>query len=390
MLNSKAWADLQQDARCLWPLVLSLAAAGPAGAESTGEARVFAKFQADHSRVLSEGRAGNGTAGRLLLTAGIEVGSVALFGRPGGRLHVSAMHQTGDDGTQRVNDFQGLSNIDADGFTALTEVWYEHRLLDDRVRAKVGKLDANSEFAAVAHGGGFIHSSPGFSPTILGFPSYPDPATSVNLFYRARSGAYTGFGVYDGATQTGVTTGTRGPSTFLGSPGGLFTVVESGLRHQIVGYAGRVGIGAWHHSGDFDHADGGRQAGTEGFYLVLDQSLATGASGETQLGLFTQYGYADADISPVEHHASAGLQWYGPWPGRPADRAGVMASYVHFSDVAGAGFTDSGELAMEYFYRWQATDRLALQPDLQFIDNAGGRGRSDAWVGTLRISVALP
>ena len=65
---------------------------------------------------------------------------------------------------------QAFVNNDADDFTALYELWYEQYLFDDVVRVKIGKLDANSEFAYVEHGGEFIHSSPGVSPSILSFP----------------------------------------------------------------------------------------------------------------------------------------------------------------------------------------------------------------------------
>ncbi|MDT0633514.1 carbohydrate porin [Spectribacter hydrogenooxidans] len=362
---------------------------GPAAGENTGENRVFGTLESGNSAVLSGAGSAASTAARLLLTAGFEIDSRTLFDQPGGRLHVSAMHQTGDNGTRLVGDFQGFSNIDAAGFTAITEAWYQHHLLDGRLRLKFGKVDANSEFAYVEHGGGFLQSSPGFSPTILGFPSYPDPATSVNLFYHGKSGAYAGVGVYDGATQAGVATGTRGPSTFFGTPDGLFSVVETGVHHRVTGRPGRVGIGAWRHGGDFDRFGGGRQSSTQGIYLVLDQSLVTGPAGRTRLGLFAQYGYADADVSPVQHHAGAGLQWYGPLTDRPDDSAGLMASFVQFSKAPGAGFTDRGELAVECFYRWQAADWLALQPDLQFIDNPGGRGRPDALIMTLRAAISL-
>ena len=52
-------------------------------------------------------------------------------------------------------------------------MWLERRLLRDRLRLKVGKADANADFAGVFAGGEFLHSSAGYSPTIQGFPSYP-------------------------------------------------------------------------------------------------------------------------------------------------------------------------------------------------------------------------
>ncbi len=388
MLNSIASAYFRGRQRCL-PVLAAGLLSGPAAGDNANEGRFFGHVESGHSVVLSGRGPADNAATRLLATTGFEIASGRLFGRPGGTLHVSAMHQTGDDGTRLVADFQGFSNIDAAGFTAITEAWYQQRLLDDRLRLKVGKIDANSEFAYVEHGRGFLHSSPGFSPTILGFPSYPDPATGANLLYRADAGAYAGLGVYDGATQAGVATGTRGPSTLFGAPGGLFSVIETGLHHRVGGRPGRIGLGVWHHSGEFDRFDGGRRSGTDGVYLLLDQGLVTGPAGVTRLGLFAQYGYADADVSPVQHHAGAGLQWYGPLTDRPDDSAGLMVSHVHFSDPPGAGFIHTGETAVEAFYRWQSTSWLALQPDLQFLDNPGGLGRPDALIMTLRATISL-
>ena len=67
--------------------------------------------------------------------------------------------QTGRDGSAQVGDIQAFSNIDADNVTELAEFWIGQRLWSDRLRLKVGKVDANSEFASPVHGGEFINSS---------------------------------------------------------------------------------------------------------------------------------------------------------------------------------------------------------------------------------------
>lgn len=94
-------------------------------------------------------------------------------------------------------------------------------------------------------------------------------------------------------------------------------------------------------------------------------------------------------MSEVEHHVGLGAQWTGALPGRDDDVAGLMASYVHFSDEPGAGFIDDGELAVELFYKAQVTPWFSLKPDLQYIANPGGIGLDDAWVGTLRAELAF-
>lgn len=365
----------------------------PGGLRSDWAARgvdVDASLTADVSRVFEGGAEEDGTAARYLLVAEMRVDTAAAFGWPGGEFYASAVDQDGEDGSVEAGDFQAYSNIDSRDLRAIYEVWYQQVLLDGRLRIKAGKLDANSEFAYADWGGGFIHSSPGLSPTIQAFPSYPDPATSVNVFVCPDDRWYVGLGVYDGATQAGIETGTRGPSTFLGEPSDLFVIGEGGLRHEFGGAPGRVGLGAWRHSGDFDRFDGSREDRAEGIYAVLDQALAApGPDGEAPVGMFAQYGWADPEISPVEHHAGAGIAWHGPLAGRSDDGAGLMASYVRFSDEPGAGFTDEHELAVEVYYDARVTGWLGLKPVLQYIDNPGGQGLPDAWVGTLRLELAL-
>lgn len=93
------------------------------------------------------------------------------------------MGNWGRNGSDDAGDFQGFSNIDADrDFFQASEYWWKQRLFGDKLRIKVGKAAANSEFAFVASAGDFINLSAGFSPTIFLLPSYPEPALGVNAF----------------------------------------------------------------------------------------------------------------------------------------------------------------------------------------------------------------
>jgi carbohydrate-selective porin OprB len=69
------------------------------------------------------------------------------------------------------------------------------------------------------------------------------------------------------------------------------------------------------------------------------------------------------------------------------DIAGLMVSAAFLTDAPGAGFTRDAETAIEVFYRYQATPWFSIKPDLQYIDNPGGAGLDDAWVGTLRFEI---
>jgi len=334
-----------------------------------------------------------GSAFRHLFGADLTMDTEFLFGLRGGQIFAQYQNQHGEDGSLDTGDFQAYSNIDSDGHSEVAELWYEQLLLDNRLRIKLGKVDTNSEFNYVDHGAEFIHSSPGFSPTIFVFPSYPDPAMSVNLFVYPTDWAYFGFGLYDGAMQNGFRTGSRGVETFTHE--GLFYIGEGGLTWSLGEdeLDGRLGLGGWYHNGTFERFDEDTQNGTGGFYLVLDQLLTRenpdDAEDEQGVGIFFMYGRSDPDVSEVDHHVSAGLAWTGPIDGRDSDVLGFGVNYVHFSQETGSGFTDHHETAYELFYKIEIAPQISIKPDLQYIANPGGEGLPDAFVATLRIEVSL-
>jgi porin len=383
-------------------------AAWPFGEHATGEWRglrrrledegvtLDAFWVADASRSFRGGLDTEAAVFRSLLDARLTFDLERLVGWEGGRVLVGFQTQDGRHGSDRlVGDFQGFSNIDAAGFTALTQLWHEQVLLDGGLRTKIGKIDATEEFAFVDNGADFIHSSAGFSPTIVGFPTYPDPATGVVVVASPTHWLSLGTGVFDGATQAGMPTGTRGPATFLGGPADLFWVAEATAQWSSrSGRDGRIGLGVSHHTSTFEVLDGsGRtEDGATSAYLVLDQAVtpqgAPGGEGQG-IGVFLQLGRTEEDVSEIDLHVGAGVVWRGAIPGRDRDSLGLMGSYVRFSDtVRSAGsVVEDHELAIEGFYDLRVTEWLSLKPDLQFIRNPGGREGDDAIVGTLRIVV---
>ncbi|MEM9109933.1 MAG: carbohydrate porin [Planctomycetota bacterium] len=316
----------------------------------------------------------------------------ALAGVEGATFFVDFQTKEGQDGSVETGDLQAYSNIDAPDFTALYEIWYQQVFLDGDLRVKLGKIDANADFGFVDFGGEFINSSPGLTPTAFTMPQYPDPAFGALAFAGENEGMYAGIGVFDGALQEGIPTGTRGPSTLFGDPADLFWIGEAGVKWGGASRPGRFAVGVWHHTGSFARFSGGRKSGATGFYAVLDQLLykenedTDDAQG---LGLFAQLGLVDEDISAISEHVGVGVQWAGPIPGRDADIIGLMASRAGLSDEPGAGLTDDAELAVELFYKLHLGEYFSIKPDIQYIMNPGGAGLDDAWVVTLRAELVF-
>lgn len=348
----------------------------------------------DTSQNWHGGRNTEGGAFRHLFGLDMTFETEPLLDIPGGTFFVQYyLHDGPDASVDDTGDFQVFNNIDADGRSQVAELWYEQRLLDDRLRFVIGKIDANCEFAYLDHGVEFMHSSPGFTPSIFVFPSYPDPALSANVFIYPFEWMYLGFGVYDGALANGIRTGSYGPSNF--SHEDLFYIAEGGVTWSAGAdrLDGRFGVGGWYHNGTFERFDGGQQNGVGGFYLLLDQLVYREKPDQPDngegIGLFACYGHTNREVSEIDHHLSGGLAWTGGLPGRDDDVLGVGANYVHFSQVGGSEFSDHHELAYELFYKFQLTPALAIKPDLQYITNPGGTGLPDAFVATLRIEMAF-
>ncbi len=351
-----------------------------------------ASITTDWSKNLRGGMNTEGDTFRHLFNGNLTLDAERLMGWEGGTFFLNFQNHNGPDASaDDVGDAQAFSNIDAEGRTQVAELWFEQVTIDGTVRVKVGKVEANAEFAFVDNGGEFINSSMGLSPTVFVLPSEPSPAMSANVFVYPTDGFYAGAGLYDGSLQEGVPTGSRGPKTFFENPADLFVIGEAGVTwgSDGEGLPGRFGGGGWWHTGTFVRFDGATDEETGGFYLVFDQTLWLENPSDPDdgqgLGMFLQYGYADADVSMIEHHAGGGFAWMGPIPSRDDDVLGAGVSFVRFSDEPGAGLTDDHETAFELFYKAQIMPWISVKPDLQYISNPGGTGLDDALVATLRV-----
>lgn len=293
-------------------------------------------------------------------------------------------------GSQDAGDIQVFSNIESDRhIDAVYEVWWEQRLLDDRLRFKIGKFDANAEFAFVDIAADFANSSAGFSPTIFGFPSYPDSAFGAALFIEPIEHFTLGYAFLDGAAAEGVPTGSRGPSSLFSSrrSDAFFHIAEASFDWRRLGSLaeGRLAFGAHLHTGRFDRFDGGVESDVAGVYATFSQRLSAGAD-DAGCHVFAQYGVTDEEVSDFAQHAAVGLVQVAPF-GRPSDRAGVYFSFADLSDAAGAGF-DRDEYVADGYYRVGLTDFLWVQPEFQFIINPSGDSSvGNALVAGVRLGV---
>jgi porin len=304
-----------------------------------------------------------------------------------GDFFVHLQQQHGDGITRdHVGDFQVLSNIDADDFAQVSEAWYRHRFPDDQAWVKVGKQDATADFVAPAYGVEFIHSSPGYSPTIP-LVTYPDPDWGIAVGAQVRPWLSLKAGLYQGRPDGG-----RAIGNTLDSLHGPMVLLEPGFHYAIGDRAGALRLGGWWNGDSFEQLDKndpspGEKAESYGWYLTWDQHLwPDGASMDGKgIGVFGQYGWAPEDRSEAEHYLGAGLSWTGAVPTRDDDALGLGVFHVVFSDEA--GFKKDSETAIELFYRVQLFRWLSIKADVQCIFHPGGSSNPYALPVGLRMDV---
>ncbi len=357
---------------------------------------IHAYYTYDYSKVTGGGIR-TSAAGRGLLDLELSLNLSTLLGWNNGTFYVLYEKFNGEKGFEDSGDYQFYSNIDyQDNYNGFFEVWLEKFFYEDRMRLKIGKIDASTEFAYVENGAEFLNYSMTISPTIYpDIPVIPNTATGVNLFYYPSPSAYLGVGIYDGAMNEGINTGTHGPETLWKAPDDLFLITEVGFlwTGKQNKRNGRLGLGIWHHTGDFTRFDGGNDPGIEGFYLVLDQTLWRDDSRDKTsqaISSFLQLGHADSHVNEANFHIGTGLVWQAPLNLRSSDQIGIGATWVEFTDEQGAGFTDDMECAMELYYKFKICDNFSIKPDVQYIINpSGDRSIDDATVVTMRLELSF-
>lgn len=322
---------------------------------------------------------------RVLLDVALEVDLERAAGVPGTTVFAEFYSLSGRDASADVGDLQAFSNIDGPEVDQLAELWVERSFDEGAIRVKAGKVDANSEFAYVKAGLQLLHSSAGFSPTILALPTYPDPAVSLNFFAYPTEEWRVGLGLYN-AQDGGVVSGRRGMTSDFDES---FLIGEIGRSWHD--RDSRLVLGFWRHTGEFDRFDGGTDSGAKGTYAILEQRLTREDVHDPKdrqgLTAFLQWGAADPDVSTFDEHVGAGLIYRGLVPHRDSWQTGLYVSRADLSEAASPG---GREVAFELFQEIRLTPGLTLKPDLQLIvDPSGSKEADDVWVATLRIELSL-
>jgi porin len=328
-----------------------------------------------------------------------------------GRLFVYGQNLSGRPlSAEEVGDVQLFSNLDSTiseterpHFTTIAEYWYEHLLLEQRLRIKIGKQDTNADFALCDLGGDFVNSSFGLPPMIP-LPTFPSQALGIATFFQLTEEATLGIGAFDGTLPSGPQ-GVRWGFDTLGHHGAI-TLYQLEWKPSWGGselFPTTVRTGMWHHS-DKDvwtelTADPNPRtfAQNYGTWTTADQIIwkESECPGNDQgLGIFGQFGWAPGNRNLIQEYYGGGLVYKGFLPGRDEDLIGlafanaIFGSGIRAQQAATGDAMKSNETATELFYKYQYSPFISIQPDLQYIANPGGLFR-DALLAGLRFEVVF-
>jgi porin len=252
----------------------------------------------------------------LILTLGSD--KLGLW--PCGQLFVYGQHAHGHGLSDELGLFMPISNLEAHEFTQLSELWLE-QCFGAHVRVRLGKQDANRDFAGPRFAGNFVNSSFGVAPSVP-MPSFPEP--DLGAFVSVEPTDWLGLrsAVYDGATT---------------GDGGVFVVGALVLARAH-------SLGVWRHTGDQ----------RSGVFGVLDWLVETGAGQSLQL--FVRGGWAEPEPGEI-----------GAYVGGGATAHGFIGANHTVGIGAGHARTDEDqETFVELFCKLRFVPWLTLEPDVQY------------------------
>ena len=330
-----------------------------------------------------------------------------LLGIEGGSLYMHTEGRWSEAGGIDGPSVGSTFGVNADGGARrsmdIAELWYEHVMLHETLRLRVGKMDITGGFECrgcpVSFDGSafandetaqFLNGALVNNPTI----PFPDYGLGIVLYYNPIEWWYASVGAID-AQADGRETGFN---TTFHDEDYFFYVFETGITPQFASAKGPLQgayrIGLWNDPQPKTHSDDTVNSRDDvGFYLSFDQMLIkenADAEDSQGLGTFFRYGYAPSRRNDITKFYSIGFQYQGLIEGRDDDVLGVGFAKGIFSDKASTTYTNDYEDVVEVYYNMQVTPWLNISPSIQYVGNtAGDNATSDAVVLGIRAQMAF-
>lgn len=276
-----------------------------------------------------------------------------------------------------MGDFMGFDGWDWREMNQISEYWYQQKFFNNKLRLKLGKQDANTDFCYLNSGWDFMNSGLSVVPNVP-MPTYPDPGFGFMAAFSPKEWITIKEGIYSRFSNP-------------------FNINEIEIKPKIKNLPGRYILGAWElsDSNGVDVPSGIDSNGDTyynnfnrnfGFYTLFEQMLFKENKNDENdmqgLVAFGQFSMSPSNRNDMARYVGGGLHYLGPIPKRDKDIAGVAVASGNFATRLGSITGQVGdETVIEGFYRVQVTPWFYVQPDVQYIMNPEGVYNNSVAIG---------
>jgi porin len=313
-----------------------------------------------------------------------------------GLWHGAQLYALVQNGVGRgINDVTGsssaISNLEAEPYTQLSELFVEQQIKEGVLRFRIGKQDANRDFGTPRFGGNFINNGFGMLPTVP-LPSYP--TTGLGAFGALQLASFVD--VKAGLYERNPAVENLGLTTAFAPDAGYTAIVASDVTHTWgdTRDGGTTSVGVWAQAGDVDsvglavpkvfHDNAGLFVQDDERLYAEPSTSATSAAGIT---FIVRAAFAEPDRNNTSRYVGGSLAWHGLL-GRDDDTVGLGSGWFNVTEPLSGHARPGSEFFVEGFYKLRLTSFFSVQPDVEFYHHPGGDG-PDALLCGLRVKVKL-
>jgi porin len=305
----------------------------------------------------------------------------------GGTFYILGQNNHGTGINALVGSATQISNLEADPYTQITELFLEQALFADKLRIRIGKQDANRDFGTPRFGGNFLNNNFGMFPTAP-LPSYPTTGLGAAVIGQPLEWLAVKAALYEGNP----TVGSLGFDTaFQHGAGYMLASSISATHHYGAAHrdGGTTSVGAWHQTGTFPDLDADDPPRTfesdDGVFIQEDERIYAHPSDATDprgLTVILRASGSRSDRTAIAHYLGGSAAWHG-LGGRRDDTVGLgFGDFTVTQPLGGArGQGTGGELFVEAFYKARLTSFVSLQPDVELYRHPGGDGADALLIG---------
>ena len=295
---------------------------------------------------------------------------------------VQGLYSNGNSISEELaGDIHILSNLDGGGaFTKLGQATVQ--LTSTAGSVLVGLYDINAEFDVLESANLFINSAHGIGNDIAltgenGPSIYPFYSFGVRAKFNIHNNQSIKVAILDAAP--GSETSLNTPQPEFNSDEGFFTIAEYAYELQ----RSKLLLGVWQYSKDVETNN--RQIKNMGAYARFEHQF-----NDQRTQAFVRIGYANEKANLHDWFIGTGISYTDPFNINENDIAGFAIAYVQRGerDDAERALTQPHETSFELTYLKNINEHFYLQPNVQYIENAGFENRHALAIG-VRLQVTF-